>query len=204
LDAQWELANESSSVIYVAFGTVAFFPSEQLAEIANALAPYPIIWSLKARFHRYLPSSFIDNQKHLLLDWAPQRFILSHPVIRLYLSAGGWNSVLECMSAGKSILVWPLFADHSINGRRVEKEFGNGQCIQNTHLVNDQRLVSSDEITRYLKQMFDRETEYGQKAQQMKQMLMHAKENSSRLCFEEIIKIIDDKMATRTKKHNEL
>ncbi|CAF5143268.1 unnamed protein product, partial [Rotaria sp. Silwood1] len=71
LDRQWKLANESPSVIYVAFGSVACMMSDQLIQIAHALAPYPIVWLLKAKCHNDLPSSFADNEKYLLLDWAP-------------------------------------------------------------------------------------------------------------------------------------
>jgi hypothetical protein len=176
--------------------------SNQVAQIADALMPYPTIWSLKTTFHKHLPSSFIEDRKHLLLDWAPQRFILSHPAIRFFLSHGGWNSLLECMLAGKPVLVWPLFADQLISGPRIEKEFGIGQCIQNTSFEDHQRNISTDEITQYFKQMFHRETEYFEKAQQIQKIIMHAKENSSRLCFEQIMKIIDDQVIARTEKHN--
>jgi UDP:flavonoid glycosyltransferase YjiC (YdhE family) len=166
--------------------------------------PYSFVWSLKVNLQVFISPLGIDNQQHLLLDWAPQRFILSHPAIRLFISHGGWNSLLESMSAGKPVLVWPFFADQTMNGYRLEHELGMGRCILNTDLTNGQRIVSSDELARYLKEMFDQEKEYIRKAQQVKKMIFHAKENSSRLYFEEIIKTIDNQLAARRKKHNEL
>jgi UDP:flavonoid glycosyltransferase YjiC (YdhE family) len=204
LDTQWERANKSPSVIYVSFGSWASLQFEQLIQITSALKRYPFIWSLKSKLQLFISSLGIDYQRHLVLDWVPQQFILSHPAIRLFISHGGWNSLLESMSAGKPTLVWPLFGDQMINGHRLEHELGMGRCIQNTDLTNGQRIVSSDELARYLKEMFDQETEYVRKAQQVQQMILRAKENSSRLYFEEIIKTVDNQMAAHMKKHNEL
>jgi len=204
LDTQWERANRSPSVIYIAFGSWASLQLEQLIQIVSALRPYPFIWSLKSKLHLFISSSGIDYQRHLLLDWTPQRFILSHPAVRLFISHGGWNSLLESMSAGKPTLVWPLFGDQMINGHRLEHELGMGRCILNTDLTNRQRIVSSDELERYLKEMFDQETKYIRKARQVQQMILRARENSSRLCFEEIIKTVENQMVAHMEKHNEL
>jgi UDP:flavonoid glycosyltransferase YjiC (YdhE family) len=191
-------------VIYVSFGSWATLESKQVVEIARALNKYPFIWSLKAKFQEYIPSSLIDNDRHLLVDWSPQRFILSHPGIRLFLSHGGWNSLLESMSLGKPTLVWPLFGDQIINGHRLEHEFGMGRCIKSTDIANHLRIVSSDEIARYLKQMFHQQIEYVRKARQIQEIIVHARENSSRLYFEEIIKTVHNEKVAHMKRHNEL
>jgi UDP:flavonoid glycosyltransferase YjiC (YdhE family) len=191
-------------VIYVSFGSWAGLQSKQLIQIASALMQYPLIWSLKSKLQVYISSSLIDRQQYLLLDWAQQRFILSHPAISLFISHGGWNSLLESMSVGKPTLVWPLFGDQMINGHRLEHELGMGRCILNTDLTNRQRIVSSDELERYLKEMFDQETKYIRKARQVQQMILRARENSSRLCFEEIIKTVENQMVAHMEKHNEL
>lgn len=172
--------------------------------MADALMPYPTIWSLKTTLHKHLPPSFIDDRKHLLLDWAPQRFILSHPATCFFLSHGGWNSLLECMSAGKPVLVWPWFGDQMPNGFRVEKEFGIGKCMQDTDILHHQRILSSDEITSYIKQMFEQEEGNIQKAEIVQDIFIDAKDNSSRLYFEEINEIIEDQVLARTEKRNNL
>jgi pathogen-inducible salicylic acid glucosyltransferase len=86
LVTQEEKSQESPFIIYVAFGSMAHLETEQLVEIARALNNYSVIWSLKTNLHIHLPSSFVENFQHLLLDWAPQRFILSHLAIRLFIS----------------------------------------------------------------------------------------------------------------------
>jgi UDP:flavonoid glycosyltransferase YjiC (YdhE family) len=191
-------------VIYVSFGSWATLESKQLIEIARALNKYPFIWSLKSKFQEYIPSWLIDKNRHLLVDWSPQRFILSHPVIRLFISHGGWNSLLESMSVGKPTLVWPLFGDQIINGHRLEHEFGMGRYIKSTDLANHLRIVSTDEVSRYLKQMFHQQIEYVRNARQIQQIIIHARENSSRLCFEEIIKTVQNEKVAHMKQHNEL
>jgi len=201
LDAHWEKANRSPCVIYIAFGSWVSIDLKQLIQITNALKPYTFIWSLKSKLHPFISSLKIDLQRHLLLDWAPQRTILSHPAVRLFISHGGWNSLLESMLAGKPILIWPFFADQILNGYRIEHEFRTGRCMENT-----QKLVISEKITLLLKGMFVREVEYFEQARQIKQIISVAKENSSRIYFEEIIRIIDKQLmitSNTNKKHQE-
>ena len=191
-------------MIYVAFGSWVSFEGEQLVQIASALTPYSFIWSLKETSQVFLSNAGLNNQRHLLLDWAPQRFILSHPAVRLFVSHGGWNSLLEGMLVGKPILVWPFFADQTMNGYRVEYQLGIGQCMINTDLANDRKTVSSAELTRYLKGMFDQEATYLRNARQVQKIISHARENSSRRFFEEIIKTVDNQIGIHRKRHNEL
>ncbi|CAF1538270.1 unnamed protein product, partial [Adineta steineri] len=140
LDMQWEKTKEFSSVIYVAFGSIVNLTGEQIVEISRSIASYPSIWSLKNDYHKYLPSS--NNEMHLVLDWVPQRLILSHPAVKLFISHGGWNSVLESMSAGKPMLILPMFGDQFLNGHRIEHEFGTGRVIRNTKSNGHQRLIT--------------------------------------------------------------
>ena len=204
LDTQFLKANKSPSVIYVAFGSWTCLQSKQIIQIASALTRYPFIWSLKTKFQLHIPSSWINKEQHLLLDWAPQRFILSHPAVRLFISHGGWNSLLESMLMGKPILVWPLFGDQIINGHRVEHELNIGRCMTDTELTNSPRVVSSDEIVRYLQDIFDKETKYAQNARLIQQIILRARDNSSRSYFEEVIKVVDKQDVTYMEKHNEL
>ena len=204
LDKQWEKANRSSSVIYIAFGSWARLQLKQLLHIAHALIPYPFIWSLKTKWQQFVISSGLDNQRHLLLDWSPQRSILSHPAIRLFISHGGWNSVIESMLAAKPSLVWPLFGDQLNNGHRLEHEFGMGRCIRNTDLSNSERIVSSDELTQYLMETFKQEKKYLRRAREIQQMIFRARVNSSQFYFEELIKVVNNQKMARMSKREEL
>ncbi|CAF4124270.1 unnamed protein product, partial [Adineta steineri] len=204
LDDQYEKANQNPSVIYISFGSWAYLEPVQIKEIVRALKPYPFIWALKANLQTSISPSWIDKERHLLLEWAPQRLILSHPAIRLFISHGGWNSLLEGMSAGKPTLIWPLFGDQIINGERLDYELGMGRCLQNTALTNGHKHVSSDELGRYIKEIFDQETNYVRKAQKVKQMMIRARDNSSQVDIMKIIKIVDDQISVRMKHRSEL
>ncbi|CAF1613062.1 unnamed protein product, partial [Adineta ricciae] len=200
LDRQWEVANHSSSVIYVSFGSWTFLQPIQIIEIARALKPYAFIWSLKTKLQSHLSTLFNGDEQHLFLDWIPQRFVLTHPAVRLFVSHGGWNSLLESMINGTPTLVWPLFGDQILNGYRLEHELGMGRWIENSH----KRFISSDELGRYLKDMFYRQKEYIRRAQQVKEMFAEASRNSSRHYFEELVHIVDKKIVSAPNKCTEL
>lgn len=204
LDDKWQRSNGSSSVIYVSFGTLAQLASEQILQIADALSPYPVIWFLKSKFQTNLASSFKENKLHLILDWTPQRLILLHPAVRLFITHGGWNSLLEGMLAGKPILAWPTFGDQFLNGKRLEEELKIGRMIKATSFGNNQRIITAEELTKYLNEVFDQEKIYLENAEAVKRILINAKENSSRKYIEEFIHLIDGTIHAPIKRMEEL
>ena len=204
LDEQWVKANQTPSVIYISFGSWAYLQPKQLKEIIRALKVYPIIWSLKPNLQESISSSWINEDKHLLLPWVPQRLVLMHPAIRLFISHGGWNSLLEGMFAGRPTLIWPLFGDQIINGQRLDHELGMGRCLQATDYANGQRLVSSDELRRHVDDIFDQETDYIRKARKVQMMMFNARENSSRIDVEKIIRIAHNQVSPQTNWHLDL
>ena len=106
----------------IAFESWIRLPLKQLVEITDAFKPYAFLWSLKEVSHGSVPSAGIDSQKHLLLDWALQRLILSHSAVRLFASHTGWNSLPESRLDGKPTLVWPQLTEQKINGNRIEHD----------------------------------------------------------------------------------
>ena len=204
LDDQWEKTNGSASVIYLAFGSIARFVPEQITEIADAISPYPLVWSLDGQSQLFLTPSFKEDRSHLILDWAPQRLILLHPAVRLFVSHGGWNSLVEGMLGGKPILIWPRFGDQFSNGYRLEHEFKNGRMIANSTVENQHRTLPSYEITQYIIEIFQREEIYTKAAREMRKMLTDAQETTSRKHLEEIVDIIENQEVSRTKNRHEL
>ncbi|GAU99495.1 hypothetical protein RvY_10489 [Ramazzottius varieornatus] len=152
---QWLDAKPGSSVIYVSFGSVAQLTSEQVREIAKALSTLdrPFIWSLKGQLHAHLPaesqktllSNLEDNNSgHLIVQWAPQKLVLAHPSVALFVSHCGWNSTIEGLASGKPFVAWPQFSDQLINAEFAEGK-GAAVVIRNAGTKKG-RLVKAEEV----------------------------------------------------------
>ncbi|KAK0545661.1 hypothetical protein OC845_005010 [Tilletia horrida] len=141
-------SQSARSVLYVAFGSLARLPDEELVKVVEALKqnrsiPFilvsrPVRDALDdpARAAAETTSSFgravqllrtmigdADSQhgkkRALVLGWAPQRLVLAHPSTGLFLSHAGWNSSLESLSSGVPMLLRPFGAEQMINARML-------------------------------------------------------------------------------------
>ncbi|UJR17642.1 hypothetical protein I4U23_004538 [Adineta vaga] len=173
----WLDKQPTASVIYIAFGSVARIPSNAIDIIAHALSHHSFIWSLKTK--QTLPSSLdnIDPDRQLILEWTPERAILSHPSIAFFFSHGGWNSLLESMLHGKAILVWPFFADQFDNALQVV-DMGMARQVSN-NLEYD------------IEHMFNNHS-YSNKAKEVQQLVIQARENTSKEQIVDIVRLISN------------
>jgi hypothetical protein len=157
---QWLNHQQPKSVIYIALGTEASFCRADRVELAFALENVgcPVIWSLKkiqkdasyrpihadADYKEREPKTPCDEyglpegwrermgDGVMILEWAPQIRILSHPSTALFISHCGWNSLLECIStAGIPIVGVPMLSDQPINGDMMEKKLKIGKNLWN-------------------------------------------------------------------------
>ncbi|KAI3987039.1 hypothetical protein MKX01_036829 [Papaver californicum] len=123
---------ESSSVVFVSFGTEYFMSKEELEEVAYGLelSEVNFIWVIrfpgdhKERdgLAQVLPKGFMERigEKGLVVEnWAPQVKILGSGKIGGFVSHCGWNSVLESMQYGVPIIAMPMHIDQPINARLV-------------------------------------------------------------------------------------
>nr|CAD2169311.1 unnamed protein product [Meloidogyne enterolobii] len=55
------------------------------------------------------------------ISWAPQTFILKHPRLKLFITHGGYNSLMESARAGIPLISMGFFADQYRNGRVAER-----------------------------------------------------------------------------------
>eukprot|EP01018_Ginkgo_biloba_P035970 Gb_19125 [translate_table: standard] len=122
---QWLDTQKPASVLYVSFGSIAVKSQQQLHEIALGLegSEQPFLWVIRSDIadgeSMVLPEGFEDRTKDraLLVEWAPQMKVLSHPSVGGFLTHNGWNSTLESISMGVPMIGWPYFADQSLNCR---------------------------------------------------------------------------------------
>lgn len=120
-------------VVYVATGTLARPNAQQVAALASAVRAVGgarFVWSLPEPCHALLPADFrawaAEAGRALVVAWAPQPAVLSHPATRLFVTHGGMNSIWEGLTAGIPLLVLPFFADQPINAQHiVNKRLGS-------------------------------------------------------------------------------
>ncbi|KAL2523039.1 UDP-glycosyltransferase 83A1 [Forsythia ovata] len=122
---EWLDQQPLQSVIYVAFGSFTVFNETQFQELALGLelTNRPFLWVVRQDISTVqstlpnMPKGFEDRVRHrgLMVGWAPQQKVLSHPSVACFLSHCGWNSTVEGVSNGVPFLCWPYFADQFFN-----------------------------------------------------------------------------------------
>ncbi|KAL1195433.1 UDP-glycosyltransferase 78D4 [Cardamine amara subsp. amara] len=131
----WIEKQSPASVAYIAFGRVMTPPPRELVEIAQGLesSKVPFIWSLKEKNMVHLPKGFLDGTRKqgMVIPWAPQVELLNHEAVGVFVSHGGWGSVLESVAAGVPMICRPFFGDHALNARSVEVVWEIGMTIIN-------------------------------------------------------------------------
>ncbi|MBD2777693.1 glycosyltransferase [Iningainema tapete] len=106
------------TIVYIAFGTLATIESWQAQALVDGLSDpkFRVLWSLpKSQQHILpaLPSSF------RIEDFVPQQAVLSHPIVRAFISHCGMNSINEALHWEKPILALPFFGDQHYNAARI-------------------------------------------------------------------------------------
>ncbi|MCO5610963.1 hypothetical protein L7F22_065210 [Adiantum nelumboides] len=130
----WLQMHRKHSVLYIAFGTLATISEMQLEDLVLGLeaSEQPFIWvfrgNLCAQTKDYTFESFSRRlgMQGLLVPWASQRDVLSHPSIGGFLTHCGWNSTIEAINAGVPMLTWPVFVDQFLNRRWIVEQWGMG------------------------------------------------------------------------------
>ncbi|KAJ8770411.1 hypothetical protein K2173_015025 [Erythroxylum novogranatense] len=136
---QWLDSREPNSVLYVNFGSITELTREQLIEFGMGLAKSnrPFLWIIRPDMvvgdSAILPPEFTEEvrERSFIASWCPQEEVLNHPSIGGFLTHSGWNSTIECISAGVPMLCWPFIGDQTTNCRYTCTEWGIGMEIEN-------------------------------------------------------------------------
>ncbi|KAL6637890.1 hypothetical protein ACP70R_025462 [Stipagrostis hirtigluma subsp. patula] len=146
----WLDAQAPGSVIYVAFGSLAVFDAARLQELADGLVltGRPFLLVLRQNFAAGVGEGWLDEFKRrvggtgLVVGWAPQQRVLSHPSVACFLTHCGWNSTMEGVQHGVPFLCWPYFIDQFLNQSYICDVWGTG-----LRLCPDERgVVAKEEI----------------------------------------------------------
>nr|CAB3493174.1 unnamed protein product [Digitaria exilis] len=146
----WLDAQAPGSVVYVAFGSLTVFDAERLQELADGLVltRRPFLWVVRPNFAAGVDDGWLDEfrrhtaGKGLVVGWAPQQRVLSHPSVGCFVSHCGWNSTMEGTRHGVPFLCWPYFADQFLNQSYICDLWGIGLRI----CADERGVVTKEEI----------------------------------------------------------
>ncbi|XP_076407908.1 UDP-glucuronosyltransferase 3A2-like isoform X1 [Peromyscus maniculatus bairdii] len=110
-----------SGFVLVALGSIAtmYQTKELIKEMNSAFAHLPqgVLWACKDA-HWPKDVSMAPNVK--IMNWLPQTDLLAHPSIRLFVTHGGMNSIMEAIQHGVPMVGIPFLADQPENMVLVE------------------------------------------------------------------------------------
>ncbi|KAI5080953.1 hypothetical protein GOP47_0004136 [Adiantum capillus-veneris] len=165
----WLDTQPVASVIYVALGSIAKLSPSEMHALALALeaCKRPFLWviridSVSSPLDDALPPGFlnrtVDQGSGLIISWAPQTQVLSHPSVCAFFSHCGWNSTLECMWEGIPMVACPRAAEQRSNAKWIvgtwkigvplEREL-DGSFTQEAIEKALQELLSKDKFDYY-------------------------------------------------------
>ncbi|KAH8241268.1 hypothetical protein KR032_005719, partial [Drosophila birchii] len=122
-------------VIYFSMGLdilVRFLPQNMQQSLMQSFSRLKqrIVWKNE------LSTSPNKTDKIYMIARAPQRHVLAHPNVRLFISQGGMLSVMEAVFSGVPMLGLPLFFDHSSNINQVRRA-GMAKILDPNNLNED-------------------------------------------------------------------
>ncbi|KAK6129131.1 hypothetical protein DH2020_037109 [Rehmannia glutinosa] len=116
------------------YGCICFISEVEFQEVALGLelGNRPFLWVVRqditSNVDYAYPKGFKDrvHKRGLMVSWAPQQQVLSHPSIACFISHCGWNSTIEGISNGVPFLCWPFLADQFANQTYICDEWKIG------------------------------------------------------------------------------
>ncbi|XP_055920184.1 UDP-glycosyltransferase UGT5-like [Eupeodes corollae] len=113
------LDNAKNGAIYVSWGSMVrpeTLPEEKKNALIKALSQFDQLILLK------WPKSSIPNvpKNFYLRDWMPQRDILCHPNVKVFMTHGGLLGTTEGCHCGVAVVATPFFGDQFLNVAAIE------------------------------------------------------------------------------------
>ncbi|CAL5323244.1 unnamed protein product [Camellia sinensis] len=173
---KWLDTQPSRSVVFLCFGSLGLFSSEQLKEIAVGLerSGQRFMWVVRSppsedKSKRFLappepdldlllPNGFLDRTKErglVVKSWAPQVAVLNHDSVGGFVTHCGWNSVLEAICAGVPMVGWPLYAEQRFNRVIMVEELKLALSLEES----EDGFVSADEVEKRVRELMESESE---------------------------------------------
>ncbi|XP_023928017.2 mogroside IE synthase isoform X2 [Quercus suber] len=120
---KWLDSKDTSTIVYVSFGSLAALGEEQMEELALGLkrSNKYFLWVVRETETKKLPTNFIKEttERGLVVSWCPQLEVLSHKAVGCFVTHCGWNSTLEALSLGVPMVTMPQWTDQTTNSKFV-------------------------------------------------------------------------------------
>lgn len=163
---RWLDKREPNSVVYVNYGSITTMTEENLIEFAWGLAKskHYFLWIVRPDIvigssnSATLPNEFFEEIKDrgFLASWCPQKEVLAHSSVGVFLTHCGWNSIMETVCAGVPVICWPFFGDQQMNCRFACTTWEIGVEVDSD--------VKRDEVADLVKEMME-----GKKGEKMRE-----------------------------------
>ncbi|KAJ3703462.1 hypothetical protein LUZ61_007167 [Rhynchospora tenuis] len=118
---EWLDTQAPKSVIYISLGSVVTLTKEEMAKMAHELMTNgrPFLWVVRPDCREHLPQGFLEEVKGrgMVVGWSPQDSVLNHSSVGCFLTHCGWNSVLETLTTGVSVIAYPQWGDQVTNAK---------------------------------------------------------------------------------------
>jgi MGT family glycosyltransferase len=145
-----EFTRKPGKIVYVSMGTNASADLTLMKRLVSILSKSS---------HKFIVSKGMHHDKYELADnmwgkqWLPQTKLL--PLVDLFITHGGNNSITECLYFGKPMIVTPVIIDQFDNVQRIhEKGFGVRLdpyfCTEQELCNAIEKLISDNELYKKL------------------------------------------------------
>ena len=212
----WLNSKQDYSVLYICFGSIAYFTDKQLYEIASGIenSGHEFVWVVPEKKgkedeseeekEKWLPKGFeernIENKKGFIIrGWAPQVMILSHVAVGAFMTHCGSNSMIEAVSAGIPMITWPVQGEQFYNEklitvvRRTGVEVGATEWTVHAY-KSKEKVVSRHSIEKAVRRLMDdgdEAKEIRRRAHEFRRKATHAVEEGGS-SHNNLLALIDD------------
>ena len=151
-----DLAKGKEGIVFFSLGTnidTVTIPEEVKRNLFIALSKFPEYrFVLKFDTDDEVAIKLSKEYENIkIVDWIDQPALLSDSRVKLFITHGGYNSLLEAVNFAKSLLLMPLFGDQYRNARLAERN-GFGRVFEKRTL-----LRTPEELIQLLKEMLETE-----------------------------------------------
>ena len=107
---QMFLDNAKGGVVLVSFGSYVNLPEDIVQKLCQAFEKVPFTFLWKVNNPNLCKGSKVKTMK-----WLPQNDILAHPNVRVLITHGGFNSIIEAIYHAKPMIAFPIAFDQPFN-----------------------------------------------------------------------------------------